>query len=598
MCGICGVFNFSNQKIESQKIDNLLEPLIQRGPDSTGILLKDNIAFGHARLKVIDTSYRSNQPLIDMDLGLMITFNGCIYNYMKLKKKLLQFGYNFFSDGDTEVILKAWHKWGYKSLEMLDGDFAFAIWNFNKKELYLGRDRLGVKPLYFTQNDNEIIFSSNIQSLLKVPETSKIINKKSLQFFLTLHSIVPPPNTIIKDIQKLPPATIYTINEQGILKKKTYWETKYRNLKTKNNGKHDSASLEKKLEKLLLKATKKRMVSDIPVGVLLSGGLDSSLLVEFMSQLSSEPIKTFSIGFEGIDSKIGNEFYYSDYIVDKYNTDHTKIIIDNKTLYNNLWDTIKAMSEPMVSYDNIAFYLLSKTVSDITGVVLSGQGADELFGGYHWHQKKFNKQNISDDYAKYFFDRSHGELLCLLQRKWSIVDKDIVLHFIDKFFKKHSTLSPLEKVFTIDGNLMLSGDPVKRIDNMTMAWGVEARVPFLDKDIINFASKIPSKLKIKDGGKGILKSIASKYFPHEFVYREKGYFPVPALKYLDEPFLGLIKKILFSNNAKKRNLYNLRYVDKLLKNPQKYITPVGGAELWQITILEMWLQIHIDNIER
>jgi asparagine synthase (glutamine-hydrolysing) len=325
--------------------------------------------------------------------------------------------------------------------------------------------------------------------------------------------------------------------------------------------------------------------------VLLSGGVDSSLIVGLLAQMGQHGLSTFSIGFEEAHGEKGDEFVYSDLIARHYGTDHHKLFVPSADLLRELPGAIEAMAEPMVSYDNIGFYLLSREVARHIKVVQSGQGADEVFAGYHWYPPLAGANDPVAAYARAFFDRDADTLNRHLGPDWRNGGSG-PLDFVRDHFARSGAPDPVAKALRIDSTVMLVDDPVKRVDNMTMAWGLEARVPFLDHDLAELAARIPSDLKLAGGGKGILKEVARKVIPSEVIDRPKGYFPVPALKYIDGPYLDLVRDALGSQAARERGLFARDYLETLFADPTGHITPLRGSELWQVGLLELWLQQH------
>jgi asparagine synthase (glutamine-hydrolysing) len=327
------------------------------------------------------------------------------------------------------------------------------------------------------------------------------------------------------------------------------------------------------------------------VGVLLSGGVDSSIIVGLLAEQGQHGLMTFSVGFEEANGEKGDEFEYSDLIAERFDTNHHKIFVPSDELMEALPGTFAAMSEPMVSYDNVGFYLLSKEVSKHIKVVQSGQGADEVFGGYHWYPPLASSNNVVDDYARVFFDRSHQKMAEHVNPEW-LIDEDFSRQLVADRLLKPGADTPVDAALRLDSQVMLVDDPVKRVDNMTMAWGLEARVPFLDHDLVELAAKIPPDEHLKQNGKGVLKEAARLVVPHEVIDRKKGYFPVPQLKYVDGPYLEMVRDALGSQAARERNIFRQDYLEKLFESPSDHITPLQGSELWQVGLLEMWLQTH------
>jgi asparagine synthase (glutamine-hydrolysing) len=337
-------------------------------------------------------------------------------------------------------------------------------------------------------------------------------------------------------------------------------------------------------------AVDRRRVSDVPVGVLLSGGLDSSLIVALLAELGQNDIRTFSVGFESVGEHSGDEFHYSDLIARHFATRHEQIRVDGRRALDVLPAAIKAMSEPMVSHDSVAFYLLSEEVAKRVKVVQSGQGADEVFGGYSWYPSFLSSNDAAEQYQKAYFDWDHADLSRLLAADY--LTQDHSRQFVECFFSQTTASSAVDKALQIDGEVMLADDPVKRVDNMTMAFGLEARVPFLDHEVVELAAQIPAKLKVSNGGKHILKQAARKFVPNEVIDRPKGYFPVPSLRYLQGPFLSYVRDILTSERARTRGLYRADFVEHMLDDPEAEMSPKGHSRLWQAALLEAWMQSH------
>jgi asparagine synthase (glutamine-hydrolysing) len=584
MCGICGVIHYDKKRVEVNSVERMLSALERRGPDDTGVYMGEGFGFGHQRLSIIDLSENGHQPMVDEQLGLAIVYNGEIYNFQELRKELHQTGYNFRSTSDTEVLLKAYHAWGDTFVKRLKGMFAFCIYDRGRGRFLFGRDRLGIKPLYYVEKEHSLYFASNIQALNDAGVIQSELSPEALHYYLSFHSVVPAPYTIFKNVKKLEPGTIMSINAYGAKTISPYWDVSFE--------RKERLSEEEWIECVLdglQKSVKRRMVSDVPVGALLSGGLDSSLIVALMAQCQPYSLHTYSIGFEDVGTEEGNEFYYSDIIAREFGTTHKKIFIDSRRLLPNVEKAIAAMAEPMVSHDAVAFYLLSEEVSKETKVVLSGQGADEVFAGYHWYPKVMNgSHDTVTEYRAAFFDRTHEEVLETLHPSYHGIDASG--DFVIRHFRISGASTSVDKALRLDTRVMLIDDPVKRVDNMTMAWGLEARVPFLDHELVELAASIPPELKIASGGKHILKKAAERLIPHEVIYRKKGYFPVPALKYLRGEYLEFARDILTTEKAKKRNLFNPAYIEKLIQAPEEHMTVLGGSKLWQLTVLELWLQ--------
>ncbi len=588
MCGICGEIRFDGSTPSVESITQMNRVLFPRGPDGSGIFQSRHISVGHQRLKILDLSEHAQQPMIDNALGLGIVFNGCIYNFHDLRTSLRALGYQFFSEGDTEVILKAYAAWGIRCVDMLQGMFAFAIWERDSGRMVLARDRLGIKPLYYADLDNGLRFASTLPALLAGGGVDTDIDPVALHHYMSFHAVVPAPHTMLKGVRKLPPATVRVIEPDGRSRDHRYWSLHYGTQPDEQQMSYEDWQ-EITLEKLRT-AVERRLVADVPVGVLLSGGLDSSLIVGLLSEQGQRGLNTFSVGFESVGEEQGDEFQYSDIVARHFGTEHHQIRVSTDRLLPALADCVGAMSEPMVSHDVIGFYLLSQEVSRHVKVVQSGQGADEVFAGYHWYPPLMTSEDPVSDYARVFFDRDHAEYAAAVDPRF--VEDDFSRAFVEHHFNSPGARAAIDKALRLDTNVMLVDDPVKRVDNMTMAWGLEARVPFLDHELVELAARIPAQYKVAGGGKGVLKEAARSVIPSEVIDRPKGYFPVPALKYIEGPYLAFVQDILAGPSAMQRGLFQHDYVESLLKSPKQSMTPLRGSKLWQIALLEYWFQQH------
>jgi asparagine synthase (glutamine-hydrolysing) len=565
-----------------------------RGPDAAGVWSQGRVALGHRRLKIIDLSEAGAQPMVDPELGLAVCWNGCIYNYKQLRRELSELGYRFFSHSDTEVLLKAYHHWGDRFVDRLYGMFAFAIVERDSGRVLLGRDRLGIKPLYLTENASRIRFASSLPALLAGGDVDTRIDPVALHHYLSFHSVVPPPHTILRGVTKVPPASLVAIEPDGRRITRTYWEPDF----TRRSDRVDWS--ERDWEDAVLEALRvavdRRLVADVPVGCLLSGGVDSSLIVGLLAEAGQHGLATFSIGFESVGGVKGDEFKYSDIIAERFDTDHHQIRIDTDRMLPALDGAIGAMSEPMVSHDCVAFYLLSQEVAKHVKVVQSGQGADEVFAGYHWYPPMGEHTAASVEgsvtsYRKAFFDRNSAGVAELVTPAY-LFDGDPGGRFVTEHFARAGAATGVDRALRLDTTVMLVDDPVKRVDNMTMAWGLEGRVPFLDHELVELAATCPPELKTAHHGKGVLKEAARRVIPAVVIDRPKGYFPVPALTHLEGPYLDLVRDALYAPAAKERDLFRPEAVDRLLADPNGRFTPLRGNELWQIALLELWLQRH------
>ncbi|MFT5226214.1 MAG: asparagine synthase (glutamine-hydrolyzing) [Polaribacter sp.] len=589
MCGLFGALSFTSQGIDKGLALAMSEKVARRGPDDKGEWFDGPVMLGHRRLSIIDLSAAGHQPMHDVQQRYSIVFNGTIYNYPELREQLLAKGYKFQSHSDTEVILNAYACWGEKCSEKLIGMFAFAIWDRQRQSLFLARDRLGIKPLYFSQTSTAFYFASNPQALIATGHCDTSIDAVGLHHQLSLHAVIPAPRTLFKGILKCRPAYQMQIGVDGVLSQNRYWTLSAK----RQQADMSSQDWNEAIHQALLKAVKKRIqIADVPVGVLLSGGLDSSLLVALLDEAGVGKIKTFSIGFEDQPEEKGNEFEFSDPVAKRYDTDHHKFLIPNSEVLTRLPEAVQAMSEPMVGQDAVAFYLLSEQVSKSVKVVQSGQGADEVFAGYFWYERMRAASGSSvERFATNYVDRDHDEFCETVDDAYrgddhtsALIEKELETEHADTF---------MDAVLRFDTTTLIVDDPVKRVDNMTMAWGLEARVPFLDHELVELAAACPPELKLKLGGKGILKEISRGRIPDAVIDRPKGYFPMPALKYVRGEFYDFMADTLNSQASLERGIFNRQYVDKLLQEPEKHFTRLNGSKLWHCALLEYWLQQQI-----
>ena len=612
MCGICGEIRLDGKKASRSAIEKMNARLAQRGPDNEDVYIDGAVGLGHRRLSIIDLSEKSNQPLRDRQHDLVLVFNGTIYNYRELRTELASKGHQFASEGDSEVILKAWAEWGEQCVDHLIGMFAFVIYDRKQRLCFMARDRLGIKPLYYAPSPGRLRFASSLPALLAAGDVDSSIDAQALHHQFTLHGVVPAPLTILKGVRKLNPGYVMRIPLDDAPLVMPYWDLDARRPEQPKSSEqwmeavHDS----------LGQAVRRRMLAaDVPVGVLLSGGLDSSLLVALLAEQGQNDLKTFSIGFEDQPEESGNEFEYSDQVAERYQTDHHKIIIPNTHVIERLPEAVAQMSEPMFAQDAIGFYLLSEQVSKSVKVVQSGQGADEVFAGYFWYPQMHEwGGDPVRRFGRFYFDREHDEFLQMVSPEFR--QQDYTAALVKHYLEKPLADEYIDSVLRMDTTMLVTDDPVKRVDNMTMAWGLEARVPFLDHELVELAASMPPELKLGgrstdahvrfDGkasaqtvagghGKHILKAIARGRIPDAVIDRPKGYFPVPALKYVRGEFLGFMQDILHSDACLQRNIFDRGYVDELLRAPEQHLTRIRGSKLWHLAAFELWMQQVLDS---
>jgi asparagine synthase (glutamine-hydrolysing) len=590
MCGIAGELR-RRASPDRDVLDRMSAALAPRGPDGDGMWFHDGTALAHRRLAIIDLSELGSQPMVDEELGLTVAFNGIIYNHRELRAELEGAGRRFRSTSDTEVLLKGWAEWGEGMLDRLVGMFAFCLVEHVSGRCVLARDRLGIKPLYLMElRDGGLRIASSLPAIVAGGGVDTRVDPVALHHYLSFHSVVPAPRTILRGVRKLPPATLLVLEPDGRRRERRYWDPPFERDPARADW--SASDWQDAIMDALRIAVRRRMVADVPVGILLSGGLDSSLIVALLAEQGQHGLATFSVGFEDVGDREGDEFEFSDLVAREFGTDHHQIRVGPERLLPALPRAIAAMSEPMVSHDAVAFFLLSEEVSKRRKVVQSGQGADEVFGGYYWYPPLLETQGDGlDVYADAFFDRDQEGVAALLA---SPLDDDPSRRLAADWFGRVGAATAIDRGLRLDAEVMLVDDPVKRVDNMTMAHGLEARTPFLDHELVELAALCPPELKLADGGKGVLRRAARGIVPDAVIDRPKGYFPVPALSHLEGPVLDMVGDALRSDAARARGLFRPDVVEAMLASPNEHRTNLDGSTLWQLGLLELWLQEHVD----
>ncbi len=586
MCGIAGKLNFKNQPVKKTDILAMINEIKHRGPDDEGVYLNNNIGLGHRRLSVIDLSKNGQQPMTDESKRFWITYNGEIYNFPELKKELLKDGIKFKSNTDTEIIIYLYKKYGSACLKLLRGMFAFAIWDNEKKELFLARDRVGKKPLKYYLDDNVLIFSSELKAILRNKEIKKEIDWQAIDEFLTF-KYVPAPKTGFKNIHKLPPAHYMIIKTNGEKILKQYWDLDY-------SGKLELSEndWQKKITEKMQKSIQARLISDVPLGVHLSGGIDSSMMVALTAETRLNKIKTFSIGFK---EKKYNELDYARLVSKKYNTDHQEFIIEPKAM-EILPQLAFHYEEPYADASMIPSWYLSKMTKKHVTVALSGDGGDEVFAGYnrylsaqlYFKLKKLPFKKLSARFNYLIYKATGNDIFYKASRQLganydSLADfyLSVIQYFSNKekkqlsekflnskinnsYQEKINNYNWLDQLLYISIKTHLPDDLLVKTDIASMAHGLEIRSPFLDQGLMELSAKMPASLKINGYNKKyILKKIAEKYLPRECIYRPKQGFSVP----LDYWFRGELNSYLEKNILNKNFLdfgFNKDFILKLL----------------------------------
>ncbi|WP_309134966.1 N-acetylglutaminylglutamine amidotransferase [Cellulomonas sp.] len=590
MCGVCGEVTFDGSPADVQAVERMSKVLAPRGPDGAGAWADGRVAFGHRRLAIVDLSDAGAQPMVDDELGLALVLNGMVYNYRDLREELRGHGYRFTSTSDTEVVLKAYHRWGTGFVDHLVGMFAVVLVELGSGRVVLARDRLGIKPLYLSRRPGRLRFASSLPALLEAGDVDTTLDPVGLHHYLSFRAVGPAPRTLVRGAEKLPPATVRVVEPDGTQRDHRYWAPPHeRRPEHAGWSEQDWADA---VQDALATAVRRRTVADVPVGVLLSGGLDSSLVVALLAEAGQTGLSSFSIGFDA-PGREGDEFRWSDDVARHVGTEHHRVVASVDDVVAALPHTVAAMSEPMVSHDTVAFDLLSQEVARHVRVVQSGQGADEVFAGYHWHAPLLDvrREDLAEAYAARYLERGHADMARVLHPVW-LLDEDPSRAVVAEHLARPGAATSLDAVLRLDTEVMLVDDPVMRLDSMAMASGLEARVPFLDQDLVELAAACPPELLAAQGGKGVLKTIARRVLPPHLVDRPKGYFPVPAVTHLEGPVVDLVRDVLTSRAARDRGLVRPEYVAPLLERPGEERGPTGVDRLWPLAVLEMWLQTH------
>lgn len=619
MCGITGIYNFgNNSNVDLRDIDAMTDIIEHRGPDDRGTLVDSslNFAFGHRRLSIIDLA-GGHQPMSDESSKVWLVYNGEIYNFLDIREKLIKRGVKFRTNSDTEVIIYAYLEYGSKFIHELNGIFAFAIFDKRNNSILLARDHFGVKPLYFYLDKSRglLLFGSEIKSILASSGFKRELDKIAISNYLTFR-YNPSPETLIKGIRKLAPGHIITVNYEG---KESISQYCYSNPITNRNIKlHEAVE---KYQSLLENSVKSQMISDVPVGLLLSGGLDSAVIGKLMAGYSSTKIKTFSIGFEGKGDY--NELSDAKKTSELIGSEHYEMIINDvdylEFFYKSFYFTEEPIAEPTIP----ALYYVSKLTSENVKVVLAGQGADEPLAGY----KRYLGEVLITKFAKYFRGLKLNEIAKFLPRNQRLkrglyslnytddferilaintiytneqkknlfkdtellanVDKDILI--LKYLFEQTGQLdNSLSKLLFVDTRSYLSDSLLIFGDKMSMANSIEMRVPFLDVNLIQFLESLPPEFKIHFTNQKYIHKLASKkWLPKEIIYRKKRGFATPIDKWFQGNFINQVKEILLNNNSLTKELFNESGINNILDSHRlkkqdfhKHIFALLSLELW------------------
>ncbi|MBT9170620.1 MAG: Asparagine synthetase (glutamine-hydrolyzing) 1 [Actinobacteria bacterium] len=671
MCGICGAYGLRDLSI----VRRMCHVMVHRGPDDEGYYLfpkssppeskKDvrpgitkespmhrgaprrmkiglfsrenvglltswspgSLSFGHRRLAIIDLSQAGHQPMSNEEGSVWVVHNGEIYNFPELRKRLEQKGHRFRSNTDTEVIIHSYEEWGEECLQEFRGMFAFALWDEKKEKLFLARDRLGIKPLYYAQVNDQFLFASELKAILASGLVKKQLDPQGLHYFLSFYS-VPSPFTLIQGVRSLPAGHKILVSQNGV-RIIPYWDVSFGN--KSDVARMDEAEIKLELRRLLEEAVRIRLISDVPLGAFLSGGVDSSAIVGLMSRMSSLPVKTFSVGFgeEGADI---DELRYARIIADRFSTDHTEVIVSGKDVLEDLDRIIYGMDQP--SGDGINSYFVSKAARKRITVALSGLGGDELFAGYlHFRllSKIYSFEERFPGMAKKFLVNFYRRAPSKIRERYPInLMGYLGKSFVDKYARVRSlfTEEEKEKIYSAaylqanrdlmrpeqflssltDNNVQNLIEKISRLelknymahtllrdmDVMSMIHSLEVRVPLLDYKLVEFACHIPSHLKLQGStAKYIFLESLRDLLPEEIVNRKKMGFELPMASWLEKELKPIVEDVFSPRSVKKRGIFDPDQLERVYSDFKK--GRAGYLKVWVFVVLELWMRRFLDN---
>jgi asparagine synthase (glutamine-hydrolysing) len=633
MCGIAGKLSFDHKLPSKHLIRTMCEAITHRGPDDSGVYIAGSVGLGNRRLSIIDLS-GGHQPICNEDETIWIVFNGEIYNFPELRRSLLKKNHIFKTRSDTEVIVHLYEEHGVNCLQHLNGMFAFAIWDEPRQRLFLARDRLGEKPLIYALTDKGLTFASEIQAVLQDRAVPRELDLQALDLYLT-YLYIPAPWTIFKAIRKLPPAH-YLLCQGDQVRIERYWQLDF-GIKVKMN----ENEVEERVRDLLRDSVRRRLISDVPLGAFLSGGIDSSTIVALMSRVSDKPVRTFSVGFVGNDFQ-NNELPYARQVAERYNTQHQELWV-RPEMTDILEKLVCHYGEPFGDGSAIPTYYISKIAREHVKVVLTGDGGDELFGGYDWYNR-FADFDMFQQVIQAWRDGTHRSLQHLsafdvrhalgalkgagvwtwhlarmardpVSRYGQIVTyyqhylrrriyTDEVRHtlrymnplqpFYDRAARSDSW-TDLDQIFYLDHTTYLPDDILTKVDIASMACSLETRPPFLDHRLVEFMATLPAALKMKAGQtKYILRRVAANLLPSAVLERPKVGFGLPIRRWMQDDLYTLASDVLQDETFRQRELFNPETVTQML-SAHRQSEHDYGHQLYQLVVFELWARTFLDT---
>jgi asparagine synthase (glutamine-hydrolysing) len=629
MCGISGFYNCSGNTMDKGRLLDMLNAIKHRGPDEEGIYYNKNIGLGMRRLSIVDKA-NGQQPIYNETKDIVVVFNGEIYNYKNLREDLIKKGHSFYTNTDTEVIVHLYEEYKEDFINYINGMFGIAIWDNKSNKMILARDRLGVKPIYYCFKNNTVLFGSEIKSLLNSGFIKAEVNSRVIGSYLT-YRFIPGEQTMFKNIYKLMPGHMITYDGNKFTNS-SYWDI---NVDEYNKKRLDENHVEN-IKNIFSESIKARTENESSIGVLLSGGLDSTIVLSEASKFCKD-IKTYSVHFEKPDLNINkveyNEIDYARRVANNYQTEHYEYKIGSREVIDDIEKIVTYMDEPISDPTSIPLFYVSRLAKKNSRVVLSGEGADEIFGGYSIYREprsinrylkipKIARNQIIErlykhlplKYGKDFIRRANKsieerykgvgltfrnhEITSILDSSMSeCIDDCSIEEYVESIYKKCSGFSDEDKMMYFDQKIWLPEDVLVKTDKMSMAHSVELRVPFLDHKLVEYLSAIPFTLKNKNNiEKYILKEAFKEGIPSFVVNRKKAGFPVPISAFLSKEFKNFSKEILLSRRFIDRGYFNKEFIIKLLNDhiSNNYYV---GRQIWLLITFELWHRIFIDNNE-
>ncbi len=622
MCGIAGILSLDSMRsVPPERLERMLASIFHRGPDEAGRLIDRELAMGMRRLSIIDLA-DGQQPIFDESGRYGVVFNGEIYNYRELRNDLIARGHQLKTHSDTEVIVHLFEEYGEACLDHLRGMFGFAIWDNVRRELFIARDRMGIKPLYYAEGKGDFVFGSEIKSILEHPAIKPSMDIEALSLYLSL-KYVPAPRTLFAGIHSLPPGHFIRI-AKGRVEIKRYWDISF----AKPECVLSEQDYADQLLELLRESVRLHLRSDVPFGAFLSGGVDSSTIVALMSEELRTPVKTFSVGFGG--EGIQDELPYAQQVADKFGCEHHTLKITSVDFLRYAEDVLWHLDQPIADQATVATYMVAKLARQHVKMVLTGEGGDELFAGYaRYSGERYSKwfSRLPTSAAKLL--RAASSTLPGLRRGkiaiGALTIRDEATRFANWFpmfgddakrqlldgqvesiqagaasvFSNHlascDARSPLDRMLYADSKLWLPDYLLLRGDKLTMANSLEARVPLLDHKLVEFAAHLPDSMKLRGSQrKYLLKQVARRLLPTEIIDRKKQGFPIPIERWLRKEARPMMQDLLSTETLERRGLFNVSFVERLIREHVSGYTD-HSTKLWGLMSVEMWTRKFIDH---